>query len=103
MRGNIQQLPKKLIGEAEERYFEPFTQTHLRFLPYIFHLAINDKVLEPAKINEDEKQIYLFMKKELGVIEGSITQPIKFIDKRFYDFVCECLWYAYNNTFESEE
>jgi hypothetical protein len=103
MRGNIEQLPPKLIGEAEERYFKPFTQTHLRFLPYIFHLSINNKLLDTAKINEEERQIYLFMKKELEVIVGEITQPIKFIDKEFYDFVCDCLYYAYNNDFKSEE
>jgi hypothetical protein len=89
MRGNItekiQQLAKKHLGRE-------ITQKELRLMPYVQHVMINEQILDPSKINGDERRILQKWREEKHIEGGAAGLAIT---KEFWDALCEILWEGY--------
>lgn len=89
MRG---QLTKQVQKIARKHIGRKISQTELRLIPYIQYLMTNEQKLDPAKINEEERKIFMQWKED-GYCEGGMTGLS--ITKKFWNFMCEVLYQSY--------
>lgn len=82
---DIQQMAVKFWGRE-------ITQTELRLYPYIHYCAINERKIDPQKINLEEREI-MQLWKVTGHFEGGITGIN--MTKEFFDFMNDMLYYSY--------
>ena len=67
-------------------------KTELRLIPYVHYVMVNDRKLDPRKVNQEEREILHKWKKE-GHIEGGASGLG--VTKLFWDFMGEVLFLAY--------
>lgn len=82
---DVQAISKLMLGRE-------ITQLELRLIPYIQYVMVNDRKLDPNKINQPER-VVLRKWKDAGYIEGGACGLA--ITKQFWDFMCEVLFLAY--------
>ena len=86
----------KLTPELErvwrERTGRELTTEELRLTPYIQHVMLNDRKLDPAKISPGERAI-LQEWREAGFIGGGMTGLG--MTREFWESICEILWIGY--------
>ena len=81
----IQEVAKAFLGRE-------ITQKELRLYPYIHYQATNDRKIDPAKIDQTEREI-LRLWKDAGHFEGGMSGIN--MTKEFFDFINDMLWMAY--------
>jgi len=85
-------LTEEVNKIAEDIIHRKITQVELRLMPYIQYVMLNEQIIEPIKLNSDERNILQKWRDE-GFIEGGASGLS--ITKDFYDFICEILFEAY--------
>jgi len=68
------------------------TIRELRLYPYLDYVMKNEQKLEPAHINQEEREILRVLKNE-NHIEGGATGLS--MTKEFYDYINQILWFSY--------
>lgn len=89
---NRGQLTTHIKRRAQELLGYEITQTELRLIPYAHHVMLNAQVIDPRKINTDERAI-LSNWRERGFIEGGASGMA--ITREFFDAMNELLWLGY--------
>lgn len=82
----IKALGEKLLG------IDDFTVRHLRLLPYIQFVMMNNQVLEPNRINQEERVILAEFRTK-GFIEGGASGLA--ISEEFWNAMHQILWASY--------
>lgn len=90
--GGRGQLTDEIRLVMESFFGRGTTQAELRLLPYVHYCAVNDRRIDPKRVNEAERQI-LSNWREAGLIEGGAS-GLK-IDAGFWRFIGEVLLIAY--------
>ena len=85
-------LTEEVNKIAEDMIHRKITQVELRLMPYIQYVMLNEQIIEPIRINSEERKILQKWKDE-GFIKGGATGLS--ITKEFYGFICEILFEAY--------
>lgn len=86
------QFTERIQLKALELLGHKITQTELRLMPYIQYVMVNNQVIEPIKINAEERQILADWRKK-GYIEGGASGLA--ITKEFWDIINELIWLGY--------
>ena len=81
----IQKLSQELLGIE-------LTQRELRLIPYLQYQMMNEQVIDPRRINGEERQI-LSKWREAGFILGGASGLE--MTKQFWDAINQILWLAY--------
>lgn len=68
------------------------TVAELRLLPYIGFVMVNDRAIDPKKVNREERDI-LALWRAAGYIEGGMSGLA--LTREFYDFVQDILFFGY--------
>ena len=68
------------------------TQKELRLVPYVHYVMVNDRKLDPMKVNGEERKILAEWKAQ-GHIEGGACGLS--VTKHFWDFMNEVMFLAY--------
>jgi hypothetical protein len=89
---NRGQLSTVIQEKAKAFWGREITQTELRLYPYIYTCAINERKIDPAKINVEERQI-MTMWREAGHFKGGMADMN--MTKEFFDFINDMLWMGY--------
>jgi hypothetical protein len=89
---NIKKTSARLLGYE-------ITQAELRLMPYVQYVMVNGQIIEPRKINSEERQI-LSKWRAKGWIEGGASGLS--MTKEFFCAICEIIWLSYV-AFESED
>ncbi len=89
---NIKKTSARLLGYE-------ITQAELRLMPYVQYVMVNEQVIEPRKVNQEERGI-LSKWREKGYIEGGASGLS--MTKEFFCAICEIIWLGYV-AFESED
>jgi hypothetical protein len=87
-------LTDEIKEKAKELFGYKISTAHLRLLPYIQYVVVNDKKIEKVKVSEQEISIirkwseegYISIDKETGIV--SIT-------KEFWNIICELIYESY--------
>lgn len=80
-----------LTDEIKEKF--GITLKELRLLPYFQYLLLNNQRVDPAKIDNEERQILKKWRDE-GKITFSISDSCT-CTKEFWDWMNEILWKSY--------
>lgn len=94
-RGMVERLPESVKLKAVD-FFEAFGREELRFIPYLQYCAINEMVIDPQKVTQAERLILSDLRNK-GLVNGGASNYICITNKSFWDFICDCLYYAYND------
>jgi hypothetical protein len=87
------QLSPEIIAKAREFFGYDINRTELRLLPYIHSVSVNDQVIDPRRVNDEE--IAILRKWDIdGHLLLSPSSTLE-ITKPFYDAINEILWIAY--------
>ena len=70
----------------------PATRAELRLLPYLHHVMLNNQMLDPAKINSEERAVMAKLRAD-GHIEGGASGMS--VTREFWTFLNDVLWLAY--------
>jgi len=89
MRG---QLTDEIQALARDFLGREITVRELRLYPYLDYVMKNNQKIEPAHINQDEKDILKKLKEE-NHIEGGASGLS--MTKEFYDYINQVLWFSY--------
>lgn len=82
-----------LIQEKAKAFWgRNITQTELRLYPYIYYCCINERKLDPRKINLEEREI-IQLWKAVGHFEGGMTGIN--MTREFFDFINDIQWHSY--------
>ena len=90
--GGRGQLTDEVRAAMESFFGRGTTTAELRLLPYVHYCAVNDRKIDPQRVNEPERQI-LSNWRAAGLIEGGAS-GLK-IDAGFWRFIGEILLIAY--------
>lgn len=93
------QLTAEIQAKAVAFWGREINQTELRLYPYIHSCAVNDRKIDPRKINSEERML-MQMWKRSGHFEGGMTDID--MSREFFDFINDLLWFAYF-TYDSED
>ncbi len=88
-RGN---LSKEVQDISRKRIGREISLRELRLLPYLYHVMINARELDPMKITGEERGILQRLKSE-GHLAGGMTGLS--MTKEFWDYIGEVLWLSY--------
>lgn len=86
------QLTERIKLKSFELMGYEITHTELRLMPYIQYCMVNDKHLDPNKVNGKER-IFLASWRKRGFIEGGASGLA--ITKEFWDAITELIWLGY--------
>ena len=89
---NRGQITDEIKAKSKELLGYEIDQKELRLMPYVQRVMMNEQVIEPRKINEEERGI-LSKWRTNGYIEGGASGLS--MTKQFYDAMCEILWMGY--------
>jgi len=81
----VQELAKGFLGRE-------ITVKELRLYPYFDFVMKNHQKIDPLKINAEEREIFMTLKKE-GHMEGGMTGLA--MTREFFDYINNVLWEAY--------
>ena len=85
-------LTEEIQKEAMEFLGREITLRELRLYPYFDYVMKNHQKLDPSKINAEEREIFMNLKKE-GHMEGGATGLL--MTREFYDYINRVLWIGY--------
>lgn len=68
------------------------TTTELRLMNYISYVMSNEQRINPARINQEEREI-VSKWRELGYLTGGMNRMT--ITREFWDILCEFVWLGY--------
>jgi hypothetical protein len=88
-RGELTDELKQVWKESTGR---DLTTTELRLVPYFQYVMLNDRKLDPAKMNGEERAIFQEWK-AAGFVDGGATGLR--MTREFYDAACRLLWIGY--------
>lgn len=74
-----------MIGRA-------ISQRELRLIPYIHYVMVNDRQIDPNRVNQEEREILAKWREEGHIVGGASGLSIT---KQFWDFMGEVLFVAY--------
>jgi len=96
MNENRGALTTEIEAMGEQFFGKKLTKQELRLLPYIDYLSKNCKGIDPACVNDKERDI-LSEWKHKGFIDYSSSPSNGYVSIRrdFYDFMNNVLWIAY--------
>lgn len=77
---------KQILG------IEDISKSELRLMPYIQYCMVNDQIIDPIKVNQEERDI-LSVWREKGWMKGGASGLS--ISKEFWDAIHEILWISY--------
>lgn len=83
---DVDKIAKLMIGRS-------ISQAELRLIPYVQYVMVNDRKIDPNKVNSEEREILLKKWRKEGHVEGGASGLA--ITKHFWDFMCEVLFIAY--------
>jgi hypothetical protein len=86
-------LTTKVRVKALETLGREITTAELRLMPYLLHLALDWKTVDPRKVNQQERAI-LHRWRQAGWIEGGASSRI-IIKRDFWRAITELLYFAY--------
>lgn len=86
------QLTGAIKAKSQELLGYEITQQELRLMPYVQSTMMNDHVIDPRKINGEERTI-LSEWRQKGYIEGGASGMA--ISKDFWDAINQILWLGY--------
>lgn len=82
------------IKTKMECFFDRETNiTELHLIPYIQYVMVNERQIDPIKINREEREI-LSMWRNAGYLIGGAGDSM-LITKEFWQFMCDILLEAY--------
>lgn len=81
----VQKLAKEFLGRE-------MSVAELRLIPYTQYVMVNEQIIEPVRLNEEDRGI-LSKWRKAGHIEGGASGLS--ITKDFWDFMCEVLFETY--------
>lgn len=94
---NRGQLTETLVRKIEMLHQEQFTTakstTILRLIPYVYDCAINDRNIDPAKINAEEREIMSYWRRHKWMSGGASERVA--LSAQFADFCHSVLYRAY--------
>jgi hypothetical protein len=90
-RGMLTDNIKKL---AKVKYGMDLTTAELRLMPYIQYRLLNHNNLDPAHIDQEDREVLSKWRKS-GYIEGGISKYSLGCTKEFWDIMSELIWLAY--------
>ncbi len=82
---NVVDLSKKLLGYEIGR-------AELRLMPYVQYVMVNEQVIDPSKVNVEERRI-MQKWREAGHFAGGMGGCG--LTKEFWDILCEIIFEAY--------
>lgn len=91
------QLTERIKQKSLELLGYEIDQTELRLMPYIQYEMVNNRRIEPNKINADERKI-LGKWRTAGHIEGGASGLG--ITKEFWDIINEIIFLGYVDLFD---
>lgn len=68
------------------------TTTELRLMPYVQYVMVNDQMIDPNKVNPEERKILQKWRRR-GWISGGVSGLA--MSKEFWDAIHEILWISY--------
>lgn len=81
------------VKEKMEKFLGRETSvTELRLYPYLTYLMVNEQRVDPAKCNQDDRDVMRLLK-DAGYIEGGASGLS--MSKEFWDFAQDVLWDTY--------
>ena len=95
-RGMMVNIPQELTDRAKEKFGFELDVTKLRLITYLQYLSINSMTIDPRKINNEERDFFNHLRNVIRVMEGGASSAVIFTSKDFWDFMSDCLYYAYN-------
>lgn len=72
------------------------SRMELRLIPYVQYCLVNDRRLDPARLNQYERTILSSWRRR-GWIEGGASRDSLRVSKEFWDAMSELMWLAYAN------
>jgi hypothetical protein len=82
----VQEAAKRLLGRE-------ITVRELRLMPYVQYLMVNEQKLDIEKINQEEREILSYWRKN-GYLYGGVGERME-ITREFWNILCEIIWLAY--------
>lgn len=86
------ELTDQVRAKMEAFLGRPTSKTELHLIPYLQYVMVNEQVIDPKKINREEREI-LSLLRTAGHIEGGMTGLS--VTREFFDFMCSVLFDAY--------
>tara|TARA_R100001143_G_C3359747_1_gene134734 strand:- start:96 stop:419 length:324 start_codon:yes stop_codon:yes gene_type:complete len=90
-------LTARVQKKANELLGRPITVKELRLYPYIQYTMMNSQALDPAHMNQDDRNVLARLRCE-GHIEGGASGLQ--ITKEFWDIMNEIIFLGYVDLFE---
>ena len=81
----IQKLARNFLGRE-------ISVRELRLYPYLDYVMKNEQKLEPAHINQEEREVLRVLKNERHIEGGASGLSMT---KEFYDYINQVLWLGY--------
>jgi hypothetical protein len=85
-------MSEEIQKVAIEKLGRRITLRELRLMPYVQYVMMNEQVIIPSRINQEEREVLSNWRKE-GHIEGGASGLM--ITKEFWDAMSEILWLGY--------
>jgi len=82
---DVQEFAKQFLGRE-------ITTRELRLYPYLDFVMKNQQKIEPAHINQEERDILATLKNEEHIEGGASGLSMT---KEFYDYINQVLWVSY--------
>lgn len=92
-RGQLTPFLQELARSEMQMPSWDLTQTELRLMPYLQYELMNNKRIDPNKINAEERKV-LSRWRELGWIAGGAGEDVT-ITAQFWDTINSLLYVAY--------
>lgn len=84
---DIKQISKKFLGRE-------ISQKELRLYPYIQFCLMNDRRLDPRRVDQEEREILSLLREE-GHIEGGASYNSLGCTYAFWRYISRVLWLSY--------
>lgn len=85
-------LTKRICERSRDLLGYTMDETELRLMPYIMYVMVNSQRIDPAKINQEEREV-LSKWREAGHIEGGAGGLT--ITEEFWNILCEIVRLGY--------
>lgn len=86
------QLTDAIRHKMETFLGRPTSLGELHLIPYLQYVMVNDQVIDPKKINREERDILSLLRKA-GHIEGGASGLA--VTREYFAFMCDVLFDAY--------
>lgn len=93
---NRGQLTPAIVAKAKELLDIELTVRHLRLIPYVINCLMNERRIDPRRINQEEREI-LSDWRARGWLVGGASEDSLAVTKAFWDIMCQLTWMGYVN------